>query len=99
MDRETIIRILKDNSFGTLNMDDVIKVVTSFIIDSGRTEKQAHDFVHSVLSHPMELGDMIIQCYNTALQHYERKFTICKLYSAPNIMALRGQERTLLSIF
>ena len=40
MDRETILRILKDNSFGTMNMDDVIKVVTSFIIDSGRTEKQ-----------------------------------------------------------
>jgi hypothetical protein len=42
---------------------------------------------------------MIIQCYNTALQYYEKKFTICKLYSAPNGMALRGQERTLLSIF
>ena len=101
MDRETILRILRENSFGAkvMNMDDVVLVTTSFIVDSGRTESEARAFVTSVLSNPIELGNMILDCYRIAMQHYEKKFAICKLYSAPNVYAPMGQERTLLSIF
>ena len=98
MDRETILRILRENSFGVkvMNMDDIVLVTTSFIIDSGRTESEARAFVTSELSNPR---NMILDCYRIAMQHYEKKFAICKLYSAPNANALMGQERTLLSIF
>ena len=77
-------------------MDDIVLVTTSFIIDSGRTESEARAFVTSELSNPR---NMILDCYRIAMQHYEKKFAICKLYSAPNANALMGQERTLLSIF
>ncbi len=100
MDREIILRILRENSFGVkvMNMDDIVLVTISFIIDSGRTESEARAFV-TVLSNSIELRNMILDCYRIAIQHYEKKFAICKLYSAPNANALMGQERTLLSIF
>ena len=98
MDRETILRILRENSFGVkvMNMDDIVLVTTSFIIDSGRTESEARAFVTSELSNPR---NRILDCYRIAMQHYEKKFAICKLYSAPDIRNIMGQERTLLSIF
>lgn len=98
MDRETILRILRENLFGVkvMNMDDIVLVTTSFIIDSGRTESEARAFVTSELSNPR---NMILDCYRIAMQHYEKKFAICKLYSAPDIRNIMGQERTLLSIF
>lgn len=101
MDRETILRILRKHSFGvqTMDMGNIIEVVTSFIIDKGKTEKEARDFVSSVLSHPIECGTLLIECYNIAMQYYEREFSICKLYSTPNPLNQRGKERTLLLIF
>ena len=101
MDRETILGILRKYSFGVqaMDMEDIIKVVTSFIIDKGKTEKEAHTFISAVLSHPLECGTLIMECYSIAMQYYERKFSICKLYSAPDTLKQQGKERTLLLIF
>lgn len=38
-------------------------------------------------------------CVGYALQYYEAKFNICKVWSAPNPYQIRGKERTLLKIF
>lgn len=88
MDRQYIVEISRRHHSRTLGMEHVINIVTMYIIDRGRTADEANAFVMTVLSNPLQYGTTIMDCFTTALQHYEKKFSINKLLSKDNQVLL-----------
>lgn len=95
MDRNETIRISRLAAFGGLTKTDVNMVLMQYCIEHGKPYYETALFVMRVLT------DIRLRtyCFNFALSFYEGKFTVCKLWSAPNPLNNMGQERKLLQIF
>ena len=95
MNREEAIRLSKLASSGKLTASDISALLVQYCVtEHNKPYNDTIMFVTTLLSKPIELGF----CVEIALKYYERKFTVFKLWSAPNPLNNMGQ-RTLLQIF
>ena len=95
MDRNETVRISRLAAFGGLTETDVNMVLMQYCIEQGKPYYETALFVTHVLSD----RQLMSYCLGIALSFYERKFTVYKLWSAPNPLNMKGQERKLLQIF
>lgn len=94
MDRNETVRISRLAAFGGLTETDVNMVLMQYCIEQGKPYYETALFVTHVLIDTR----LMTYCFNFALSFYEGKFTVCKLWSAPNPLNNTGQ-RKLLQIF
>ena len=92
MDRAETIRISKLTAFGGLTESDISVLLMSYCLEHNKPEYETALFVTTVLSNL----DIFGYCINIALDYYERKFNICKLWDKP---LDEVQPRQLLQIF
>lgn len=95
MDRNETVRISRLAAFGGLTETDVHMVLMQYCLEQGKPYYETTLFVTHVLIDKR----LMAYCFNFALSFYEGKFTVCKLWSAPNLLNNTGQERKLLQIF
>lgn len=95
MDRNETVRISRLAAFGGLTESDASIVLMQYCIEHGKPYYETAMFVTNVLGNRQLLSYYL----GIALSFYERKFTVCKLWSAPNPLNNMGQERKLLQIF
>lgn len=95
MDRDEIVRISKLTAFGGLTESDANIMLMQYCIEQGKSYCEAAPFV----AHILRNRQLMLYYFNFALNFYERKFTICKLWSASNPLNNIEQERKLLQIF
>lgn len=96
MDRSEAVRISRLANFGGLTESDVSILLMSYCLEHEKPYYETSMFVIKVFSD----ANLLRHCINIALEYYERKFTIFKLWSSPDSNPLNNQEqRTLLQIF
>lgn len=81
MDRLRTLSTSRANEERRLSMETVIYTVVKYMEEQKVETDKAQMFVQSVLSHPIECGTLIMDCFTVALQYFEKKFGIFKLYS------------------
>lgn len=95
MDRNETVRISRLAAFGGLTKTDANMVLMQYCIEHGKPYHETAMFVSNVLRN----RQLLAYLFDIALSFYERKFTIYKLWSAPNPLNNQEQERKLLQIF
>ncbi len=95
MDRNETVRISRLAAFGGLTERDSNMVLMQYCMEHEKSCYDSAMFVMNVL----KSKQLLAYCLNIALSFYERKFTVYKLWSAPNPLNKMGQERKLLQIF
>lgn len=96
MDRNETVRISRLAAFGGLTSTDVSVLLIQYCVaEHNKPYEDTIRFVTALLSRPIELKFYV----KAALEYYERKFTVYKLWSASNPLNNMGQERKLLQIF
>lgn len=96
MDRNETVRISRLANFGGLTESDASILLMSYCLEHEKPYYETTMFVMKVLSD----ADLLRHCFNIALEYYERKFTIFKLWSSPDSNPLNSQgQRKLLQIF
>lgn len=89
MDRTLTLAISRAHNEGRLSMDTMIlPTIIDYMVEQKVKIEAAQAFIQAVLSHPMECGTMIIECFSVALQYYEKKFGIFKLYKNGHVIAI-----------
>jgi hypothetical protein len=95
MDRNETVRISRLAAFGGLTERDSNMVLMQYCMEHEKSCYDSAMFVMNVL----KSKQLLTHCLNITLSFYERKFTVYKLWSAPNPLNKMGQERKLLQIF
>lgn len=96
MDRDETVRISRLANFGGLTESDVNIVLMNYCLEHGKPYYETSLLIIKVLSD----SSLLRHYFGTALEYYERKFTICKLWSSPDSNPLNPQgQRKLLQIF
>lgn len=86
MTRNDIVRISQAIRFGhNISNRDATNLLIQYCIDKGKRESDATEVAHLIMHTPF-----LEKCLSVALEYYENKFNICKLYSA---------KQELLSVF
>jgi hypothetical protein len=94
MDRNETVELSRLAAFGEVPIHKALKAITDYCLEKGKS-----DIDTSVLREYLERDvTMLSSCLNQALEYFEGKFMICKLWSAPNPLSNAGQ-RKLLQIF
>ena len=94
MDRNETIELSRLAAFGEVPIHKALKAITDYCLEKGKS-----DIDISVLREYLERDVVMLgSCLNQALEYFEGKFVICKLWSAPNPLSNTGQ-RKLLQIF
>lgn len=94
MDRNETVELSRLAAFGGVPIHKALKAITDYCLEKGKS-----DIDILVLREYLERDvDMLGSCLNQALEYFEGKFMICKLWSAPNPLSNTGQ-RKLLQIF
>ena len=94
MDRNETVELSRLAAFGEVPIHKALKAITDYCLEKGKS-----DIDTSVLREYLERDViMLSSCLNQALEYFEGKFMICKLWSAPNPLSNTGQ-RKLLQIF
>lgn len=94
MDRNETVELSRLAAFGEVPIHKALKAITDYCLEKGKS-----DIDTSVLREYLERDvTMLCSCLNQALEYFEGKFVICKLWSAPNPLSNTGQ-RKLLQIF
>ena len=92
MDRNETVEITRWAAFGEVPIHKALKAITDYCLEKGKS-----DINISVLrEHLARDVVMLGTCLNQALEYFERKFVICKLWSAP---INNAGQRKLLQIF
>lgn len=92
MDRDDIVRICRDVEFGTPSLEDVTKLLMTYCIEKGKDPQISMKFVDLIIN-----TSFSGHCVKEALNHYQSKYGVVRLYSAPNLNGVN--TRKLLSIF
>lgn len=92
MTREEIIRLSYAAGNGNLSSSDVSMLLLSYCLENGKPYTESTMFVTGLDKMP----ELLAYCIPYALEWYERKYAINKLYSAPNPMALGDGTRMIL---
>lgn len=96
MDRDETVRISRLAAFGGLTANDVSKLLIEYCtVDHNKSIELTNRLITILLQSQILLHTYI----QVALEYYERKFTIYKLWSASNPLNNIEQERKLLQIF
>ena len=94
MDRNETVELSRLAAFGEVPIHKALKAITDYCLEKGKS-----DIDTSVLREYLERDVVMLgSCLNQALEYFEGKFMICKLWSAPNPLSNTGQ-RKLLQIF
>ena len=94
MDRNETVELSRLAAFGEVPIHKALKAITDYCLEKGKS-----DIDISVLRKYLERDVIMLgSCLNQALEYFEGKFVICKLWSAPNPLSNTGQ-RKLLQIF
>ena len=91
MVREEVVRISKLAAFGGLTDVDVTLVLMNYCLEHGKDAYKTQLFITYLLRTPLSLD-----YFKEALEFWEKKFTINKLYSKPQIGEVEGSRRILL---
>ena len=92
MDRNETIELSRLVAFDEVPMPKALKAITDYCLEKGKS-----DIDTSVLREYLERDvTMLCSCLNQALEYFEGKFVICKLWSAP---INNAGQRKLLQIF
>lgn len=95
MDRESAITLVKGfYLFNTPPLTFMEAIVRTYLMEKGYEMGKIDDAIKYLLS-TLLLYDIV----KAIIEHYERKFNICKLWSAPNPLNNQGQERKVILIF
>lgn len=92
MVREEVVRISRLAAFGGLTDVDVTSVLMSYCLEHGKDASKTQVFITYILRTPF-----IMNYFWEALEFWEKKFTINRLYSKPQIGA--GSSRKILLIY
>lgn len=96
MNRKEVIILSKLAACGKLTRNDAETLLTQYCLEYNKPYDKTAIFVDIVLS----IGELSRYCIQEALTYYEKKFTICKLYSAPvSLNYNSGETRNILQIF
>lgn len=88
MDRDETVRISRLAAFGGLTESDANIVLMQYCIEHGKPYYETSMFVMNML----KSKQLLAHCLSIALSFYERKFTVCKLWSAPNPLNIQGKK-------
>ena len=91
MDRDEIVRISRLAAFGGLTDVDVTLVLMNYCLEHGKDAYKTQLFITYLLRTPLSLD-----YFKEALEFWEKKFTINKLYSKPQIGEVEGSRKILL---
>ena len=94
MDRNETIELSRLAAFDKVPIPKALKVITDYCLEKGKSDIDILVF-REYLARDVT---MLASCLSQALEYFERKFVVCKLWSATNPLNNMGQ-RTLLQIF
>lgn len=94
MDRNETIELSRLAAFDKVPIPKALKAITDYCLEKGKSDINISVLKEYLARDVVMLGS----CLNQALEYFERKFVICKLWSAPNPLNNTGQ-RKLLQIF
>lgn len=95
MDREETLRLSRLAAFGRLSLADILRVITAYCFEKGKKGSDIAMLREYLVKDVFVLNSCMIQ----SLEYFEKKFTICKIWSAPNPLNNQGQERKVILIF
>ena len=90
MDRDETVRISRLVANNSITTGDISMVLMQYCIEQGKPYYETTKLLSSA---------QLAACFITALDYYERKFTIYKLWDKPNILQKSGGLGQLLQIF
>ena len=94
MTREEVIRLsyAYAASNGNLSSSDVSLLLMQYCLENGKPYMESVMFVIGLGNMP----ELLAYCISYALMWYEKKYAICKLYSAPDTRAFGNGRRIIL---
>ena len=94
MTREEVIKLsyAYAASNGNLNSSDTSVLLLSYCSENGKPYTESVRFVLGLSRRPV----LLAYCISYALMWYEKKYAICKLYSAPDTRAFGNGRRIIL---
>lgn len=96
MDREEVVRISKLHNSKGLTKEDIIALLTDYcVVEHNKSQEYTNRLIYFLLSN---LGIRLVFYVEQALEYYERKFNVCKLYGK-EINTSHPEQRKLLLIF
>lgn len=95
MDRESALTLVKGfYLFNAPPLTFMEAIVRTYLMEKGYEMSKIDNAIKYLLS-----TLLIYDVVRAIIEHYERKFNICKLWSAPNPLNNQGQERKVILIF
>lgn len=91
MVREEVVRISRLAAFGGLTDVDVTLVLMNYCLEHGKDAFKTQLFITYLLKTPL-----VMNYFKEALEFWEKKFTINKLYSKPQIGEIEDSRKILL---
>ena len=91
MVREEVVRISRLAVFGGLTNVDVTLVLMNYCLEHGKDAYKTQLFITYLLRTPF-----VMSYFKIALEFWEKKFTINKLYSKPQIGEVEDSRKILL---
>lgn len=91
MDRNETVELSRLAAFGRMPIHKALKVITDYCLEKGKSERDIAVFRGYLATNP----PMLAFCLNHALEYFEKKFVIYKLWSAPNLLNNMGQRKLL----
>ena len=77
MDRDEIIILTKKLNLGTINLEDMTKIIVEYCIEKGKDKFLSQHFAMILLK-----TGTIIDYFLIVLEYYQKKFSICTLTDA-----------------
>lgn len=91
MVRDEVVRISRLAAFGGLTDVDVTLVLMNYCLEHGKDAYKTQLFITYLLRTPF-----VMSYFKIALEFWEKKFTINKLYSKPQIGEIEDSRKILL---
>ena len=77
MDRDEIIILTKKLNLGTINLEDMTKIIVEYCVEKGKDISLSQHFAMVLLK-----TGIIIDYFLITLEYYQKKFSICTLTDA-----------------
>ena len=94
MDRNKTVELLRLAAFGKVPIHKALKAITDYCLEKGKSDTDILVLKEYLARDVTTLS----LCLNQSLEYFEKKFVICKLWSASNPLSNMWQ-RKLLQIF
>ena len=94
MDKEQVIQLIRKNVSNNFTSYDASEILTNYCIEKGKLVRETNIFISFLLQNP----PLLLECLKIALEYFEKKFNITKVWSALDPSNIQGRRR-LLHIF